>query len=535
MSYRVETALSKRAGCQSTECKANGIKIEKDDLRLGIWIDYGERAGWVWRHWGCVSGKVLQGLRTLVEDPDTPGSYRWDMLDGFESGDKNSLDKNPALQEKVRRCITQGFIDHEDFNGDPEMNVLGAVGLRTKESKQKMRDEKKESARNEEIDDLKTQIAALTAEKAAGGNSNDLDARIAYAQATLDKRMSAGTPATKKRVKNEADAEEGTPAKKKRATKKKAEDDEDEDVKPAKPAPKLRAKKVKKEDDDSDDNAEDTKPAPAKKSRAKKAVKKEEEDEDKDAQESKPTPAKKARAKKAVKKGEEEEGEDAKETKPAKRARAKKAVKKEEEEEGEDVKETKPAKRARAKKAIKKEEDTEMSGTIDDHIGVKAEEDVESAAKPAPQKRATAKKKAVAVKAEIGEEDSVVKNEEDEDSVKPAPKKRAPRGKKVMKAEEAADRTGIDDAESKPKPVAKKGRKKAVKEENFEEEGINDEPVTESSNPGITERSSVLSDLPDLPEGMKDSMEPVAMDESNKLVVPAKNRHTCSRTVSNKV
>lgn len=39
------------------------------------------------------------------------------MLDGFESGDKNSLDKKPQLQEKVRRCITQGFIDPEDYNG----------------------------------------------------------------------------------------------------------------------------------------------------------------------------------------------------------------------------------------------------------------------------------------------------------------------------------------------------------------------------------------------------------------------------------
>ncbi|KAH6705190.1 hypothetical protein BKA61DRAFT_617070 [Leptodontidium sp. MPI-SDFR-AT-0119] len=506
MSYRVETALSKRAGCQATECKANGVKIDKDDLRLGIWVDYGERAGWVWRHWGCVTGKVLQGLRNLVTDPDTPGSYRWDMLDGFESGDKNSLDKNPALQEKVRRCITQGFIDPEDFNGDPEMNVLGAVGLHTKETKKKMRDEKKESARNEEIDDLKTQIAALTAEKAAGGNSNDLDARIAYAQAALDKRLSAGTPATKKRVKDEADAEEGTPAKKKRTTKKKAEDDEDEDVKPAKPAPKSRAKKVKKEEDDNADNDEDIKPTPAKRSRAKKAVKKEEEDDDEDVQESKPARAKKARAKKGIKKEEEDDDEA--------------------------VQESKPAKKPRAKKTIKKEEDTEMSGTVDDHIAVK-DEDVESAPKPAPKKRAPSKKKAV--KAEVGEDESVVKNEEDEDLVKPAPKKRAPRGKKAVKVEAAEDGSGIDDAESKPKPAAKKGRKKAVKDENVEEEGIKDEPATESSNPGITEGSSVLSDLPDLPEGMKDPVDAVAMDESNDLVVPAKNRRTRSRTVSNKV
>lgn len=34
--FFAETALSKRAGCQATECKKNGVKIDKDDLRLGI-------------------------------------------------------------------------------------------------------------------------------------------------------------------------------------------------------------------------------------------------------------------------------------------------------------------------------------------------------------------------------------------------------------------------------------------------------------------------------------------------------------------
>ncbi|KAH7312019.1 hypothetical protein BKA65DRAFT_159092 [Rhexocercosporidium sp. MPI-PUGE-AT-0058] len=483
MSYRVETALSKRAGCQSTECKANGVKIDKDDLRLGIWVDYGERAGWTWRHWGCVTGKVLQGLRDLVSDPDTPGSYRWDMLDGYESGDKNSLDRNPALQEKVRRCITQGFIDPEDFNGDPEMNVLGAVGLRTKESKKKMRDEKKASARNEEIDDLKTQIAALTAEKAASGGNSDLDARIASAQANLDKHLSANTPAAKKRVKDEGDAEEGTPAKKKRATKKKAEaeDDEEEDVKPAKPVPKSRAKKVKKEEDKIEDDAEETKPTPAKNSRAKKAIKKEQDNDEEDAQESKPAPAKKSRAKKVVKKEEEDDNEGAEESKPA------------------------PAKKPRAKKAVKKEEDTEMSGNVDDHTGIKNEEDLQLATQPTTKKRGVAKTKPT--KAEVDEDDYAVENLEVEHSAKAAPKKRAPRERKGVKVETAEDGNVIDDIEPKPKPAAKKGRKKAVKEESVEEESSKDEPVTEASNSGITEGSSVLSDLPDLLEDIKD--EPV--------------------------
>jgi hypothetical protein len=59
----------------------------------------------------------LQNIRQALEDPANPGTYRWDYLDGYEGGEKNSLDRHPDLQEKVRRVITQGFIDPEDFNG----------------------------------------------------------------------------------------------------------------------------------------------------------------------------------------------------------------------------------------------------------------------------------------------------------------------------------------------------------------------------------------------------------------------------------
>ena len=66
---------------------------------------------------GCVTGAQLQNMRNNLEDPENPGVYRWDFLDGYEGDEKNSLDKYPDLQEKVRRVITQGFIDPEDFNG----------------------------------------------------------------------------------------------------------------------------------------------------------------------------------------------------------------------------------------------------------------------------------------------------------------------------------------------------------------------------------------------------------------------------------
>lgn len=66
---------------------------------------------------GCVTGYQLQNLRNKLVDPENPGVYRWDFLDGYEGDEKNSLDKHPDLQEKVRRVITQGYIDPQDFNG----------------------------------------------------------------------------------------------------------------------------------------------------------------------------------------------------------------------------------------------------------------------------------------------------------------------------------------------------------------------------------------------------------------------------------
>lgn len=141
---RTETALSGRAVCKAGKCKEAGVKIEKDELRLGTWIEFKNGgASWQWRHWygwpiyisspsipvhrtykvlannirGCVTGFQLQNLRKNLEDPENPGGYRWEFLDGYEGDERNSLDKFPELQEKVKRVIIQGFIDPEDFNG----------------------------------------------------------------------------------------------------------------------------------------------------------------------------------------------------------------------------------------------------------------------------------------------------------------------------------------------------------------------------------------------------------------------------------
>ncbi|EKD14413.1 hypothetical protein MBM_07643 [Drepanopeziza brunnea f. sp. 'multigermtubi' MB_m1] len=413
MSYRVETASTGRAGCTSTECKAANIKIDKDELRLG-WVSFKDHESWKWRHWGCVTGKVLEGIRTFLADPDAPGTYRWDALDGYDSEgvEKNSLEKHPDLQEKVRRCITQGFIDAEDFNGDPEMNVLGAVGLRTKEGKKKIKDDQK--ARTHEFEEMRAQIAALQDEvamlRANGATVPKREAASTTARADLNEQLAGGSSTGKKRVKDEADEDEATPAKKKRATKKNLKADPEDDEDEATPAKKKRATKKNLKADPEDD--EDVKPAKV---------------------------ASKPRAKKGVKK--EEDSDEAAEVKPP------------------------PAKKPRAKKGAKKGEDTEISGAVDQRI--KDEEDADApAVVSAPKKGASSKK---AVKAEPADQnagiDPVVKSAK----VKPASKKSGNKAVKNEPMEEPAlaheSKPGMTEGSSMKTHIPEQGEAEATEED----------------------------------------------------------------------
>lgn len=60
---------------------------------------------------------MLENIRHGIEDPNQPGKYRYDYLDGYDGEDKNGLQNSPEMQEKVRRCVEQGFIDPEDWRG----------------------------------------------------------------------------------------------------------------------------------------------------------------------------------------------------------------------------------------------------------------------------------------------------------------------------------------------------------------------------------------------------------------------------------
>ncbi|ESZ90454.1 hypothetical protein SBOR_9148 [Sclerotinia borealis F-4128] len=445
MSYRVELAVTGRAGCNNKECKDAGIKIQKDELRLGTWVDIHDHGSWQWKHWGCVTGKQLQNLRKYLEDERKPGSgdYLWDKMDGYNDGGKGSLDNHPELQEKVRRVVTQGYIDSEDWKGDPEMNALGQTGTRTTESKKKIKNQKSaemgnltelqakwdEAEREKQvlIDDgkgnglkvkaLNKNIAHFSKEMAA--RRKEEEKQKADMEMGAIKAEKANTPQKRSRVKKEdADEEEEdeNPAKKKRGGKVKKEEDSDEEVMPVK---KARGRKavVKKEEDLEEEVM------PAKKARGRKAVVKEEDDEE----EMKPAPAKKSRAKKSTTKKEVKEAEDDEDEEQI-------------EEEEERVKPA-PAKKPRVtKSAIKKE----VKGEEDD------EDEILTKSAPAPKKGRKNSKKVKEEEAEAEAEseadtpdlvsdndtsrdelvDEEIKVEEDEEEIKPAKKGRGRPSKK---------------------------------------------------------------------------------------------------------
>lgn len=66
-----------------------------------------------------MTGKMLENMRKYLEGEDNQGSgqFRWDYLDGLEGEAKGDLSGHPELQEKVKRVITQGFVDPEDWRG----------------------------------------------------------------------------------------------------------------------------------------------------------------------------------------------------------------------------------------------------------------------------------------------------------------------------------------------------------------------------------------------------------------------------------
>ncbi|GAB1202064.1 hypothetical protein APSETT445_000675 [Aspergillus pseudonomiae] len=122
-----EQASTGRAGCQNKECKDEKVKIAKGELRLGTWVDTERIQAFFWRHWGCVTPRIIASLNENLGDGDEKD---YEQLDGFE-------DLTPENQEKVKKALEQGHVDDEEWKGDVEMNRPGKNGFRVRGSKKK--------------------------------------------------------------------------------------------------------------------------------------------------------------------------------------------------------------------------------------------------------------------------------------------------------------------------------------------------------------------------------------------------------------
>ncbi|MCJ1432455.1 hypothetical protein MMC27_001811 [Xylographa pallens] len=131
MPFRLEYAPSGRAGCKATECKKQGIKIDKGELRHGTFLEIQEHQSWAWKHWGCVTPVQIANLNKEIE-----GNLEY--LDGYE--DLNDDDK-----AKVRQALADGHVSDEDWRYDIEMNRPGKKGFRSPAYKAQQKADKKAS------------------------------------------------------------------------------------------------------------------------------------------------------------------------------------------------------------------------------------------------------------------------------------------------------------------------------------------------------------------------------------------------------
>ncbi|KAL9018266.1 MAG: hypothetical protein Q9185_004432 [Variospora sp. 1 TL-2023] len=192
MAYRVglEMAKSKRAICRNTECKKQSIKIDKGELRLGSWVDYGENQGFAWKHWGCVTPLQIASIKDATEDD-------LDMLDGYE-------ELPDDLQEKVKQSIENGHVSDEDWRGDLEQNRPGMKGFRSPAAKKA----RKKIANEEEtgVDDRGNSPSKPAPKKRGRAKKEELE----HEAEEPAKKKPRTTAKKGKKVKSEEDMDEAT-------------------------------------------------------------------------------------------------------------------------------------------------------------------------------------------------------------------------------------------------------------------------------------------------------------------------------------
>ncbi|KAI0360416.1 zf-PARP-domain-containing protein [Trametes cingulata] len=96
--YRLEYASSGRSKCNGPKpCK--GTPIGKGELRFGSIVDFRGNTSFSWRHWGCVTPKIITNMKNAFNEADE--------LDGFD-------DLKEEDQERVKKAWEEGHVAPED-------------------------------------------------------------------------------------------------------------------------------------------------------------------------------------------------------------------------------------------------------------------------------------------------------------------------------------------------------------------------------------------------------------------------------------
>ncbi|KAJ3562912.1 hypothetical protein NP233_g9284 [Leucocoprinus birnbaumii] len=126
--YLVEYAISGPRPCRDT-------LISAGELRFGILVDFHTAQSYAWRHWGCVTAKVLENLKKTISEPN-----QLEGFEGLQEGDK----------AKILKAWQDGHVAAEDI---PETAKGGSevTGEKPKKKKDKKTTKSKSQVGTEAI------------------------------------------------------------------------------------------------------------------------------------------------------------------------------------------------------------------------------------------------------------------------------------------------------------------------------------------------------------------------------------------------
>ncbi|KAI7277127.1 hypothetical protein KC335_g127 [Hortaea werneckii] len=215
-SYRIEVCPNNRATCSATQCKKEGVKILKGELRQGVVVMFQDKQSWKYRHWGCVTPEVLHNWHEKAEGD-------MELIDGYDELPEDA-------QDKVKRALEQGHVDDEDWKGDVECNRYNG-----KKGQGMFVKKPKKQAEDEDEDEEAEPTPKKATKKRGRAKDDEAGDEVDEKPAPKKGRKKAAKPA-------EDDAEKDADAKPapKKGGKQAAKPAEDEEVEDAPPAKKPR-------------------------------------------------------------------------------------------------------------------------------------------------------------------------------------------------------------------------------------------------------------------------------------------------------